>query len=128
MRSSKPLNNSGEVIKKLVQKLSDRGGRVFRSSFYSGISVANFIDKLETNEEDIIIIKVNKGAYEPILHDMKLIKSYRIRQEMVRKEFKEKIVLQLRSADDLLRISSDTKEFKSTYGYVVKIIIHITTE
>lgn len=128
MRSSKPLNNSGEVIKKLVQKLSDRGGRVFRSSFYSGISVANFIDKLETSEEDILVVKVNKALYIPILHDMKLIKSYRIRQEMVRKEFKEKIIVQLGSVDDILKISPETKEFKSTYGYVVKIIIHITTE
>lgn len=129
MNSSMPLSNiNSEVLSKLVQKLSDRKGRVFNSSFYAGITVANFLDKLETSEEDILVVKVNKALYAPILHDMKLIKSYRIRQEMVRKEFKEKIIVQLGSVDDILKISPETKEFKSTYGYVVKIIIHITTE
>lgn len=90
--------------------------------------MSHFLDKLDQDEEDTLVVKVNKEVYDPMIHDYKIVKSYKIKQEMIRKEFKEKIILQLGSADDILRIAPDTKEFKSTYGYVIRLIIHITTE
>lgn len=122
MRSS----DSVYVTKRLVQKLSARR-TTFKSSLYAGITVSHFLDMLQQDEEDTIVVKVDKVKYDSHLHDYLIIKSYKIKQEMVRKEFKEKIVLQLGDADDILRIAPETKEFKSTYGYVVKIIISITT-
>ncbi len=90
--------------------------------------MSHFLDKLDQDEEDTLVVKVNKEVYDPMIHDYKIVKNYKIKQEMIRKEFKEKIILQLGNADDILRIAPDTKEFKSTYGYVVRLIIHITTE
>jgi hypothetical protein len=82
---------------------------------------------LDMDEEDTLVLKVNKEPFDEHKHNYLVIKNYKIKQELVRKEFKEKIILQLGSADDILRIAPETKEFKSTYGYVVKIIVHITT-
>jgi len=124
MRSSKQLS---KVLKKTIQKLSDRE-TVFKSSLYAGMTISNFLDKLEQDPEDTLVIKVNKETYDSHVHGYKLLKHYKIKQEMVRKEFKEKIILQLGDVDDILRIAPETKEFKSTYGYVIKLIIHITTE
>ena len=120
-------NLSSYVTKRLVQKLSDRKA-LFKSSLYAGITVANFLEKLQQDEEDTIVIKVDKATYDPIIHDYMLVESYKIKQEMVRKEFKEKIILHLGDADDILRIAPETKEFKSTYGYVIKLVVHITTK
>ena len=116
------------VLQRLMQRLSAGKRGKFNASLYAGITVSNFLEKLERDEEDTIVIKVNKEKYDPHIHDYKLVKSYKIKQEMVRKEFKEKIIVQLSDADDLLRLAPETREFKSTYGYVVKIIITITTE
>lgn len=116
------------VLQRLMQRLSARERGKFNASLYAGITVSNFLEKLEQDEEDTIVIKVNKEKYDPHIHDYKLVKSYKIKQEMVRKEFKEKIIVQLSDADDLLRLSPETREFKSTYGYVIKITITITTE
>lgn len=118
---------SNYVTKRLVQKLSDRK-TLFKSSLYAGITVANFLEKLQQDEEDTIVIKVDKATYNPDIHDYMIVESYKIKQEMVRKEFKEKIILHLGDADDILRIAPETKEFKSTYGYVIKIIVHIKTK
>lgn len=98
------------------------------SKIYSGITVKQFVGKLDQEEEENLFIKVNNQKYNPLIHDYKLIKSFRVRQEMVRKEFKEKIIVQLNDIDDVLRIAPDTREFKSTFGYVVKIIIQIKTD
>ena len=124
MKSSSKL--SSYILNRYAQKLSARK-TVFKSSLYAGITVHHFIELLTQDEEDTIIIKVDKEKYDSHVHDYRIIKSYKIKQEMVRKEFKEKIVLHLGDADDILRIAPDTKEFKSTYGYVVKIIINLTT-
>lgn len=119
-------NLSAYVLRRLTQKLSDRGTSM-KSSLYAGMTVSHFLELLEADEEDTIIIKVDKETYDPLVHAYKLIAKYKIKQELVRREFKEKIVVQLGSADDILRLAPETREFKSTYGYVVKIIIHITT-
>lgn len=126
MISSQPSNLSNYILKRYAQKLSDRGNN-FKTSLYAGTTVSNFLDRLELDEEDTVVIKVNKETFNPDVHDYLVIKKYKIKQELVRKEFKEKIILQLGSADDILRIAPETREFKSTYGYVVKIILHITT-
>ena len=126
MKSSPQLNPSNYVLKRLTQKLSDRKTD-FKSSLYSGITVSHFLDMLDMDEEDTLVLKVNKEPFDEHKHNYLVIKNYKIKQELVRKEFKEKIILQLGSADDILRIAPETKEFKSTYGYVVKIIVHITT-
>lgn len=94
---------------------------------YAGTTVISFLDMFDRDDDDIVIIKVNKDVYDPHLHDYLLIHKYKIKQELIKKEFKEKIILHLGSADDLLRISKDTKEYKSTYGYVVRTTITITT-
>lgn len=94
---------------------------------YAGTTVISFLDMFDRDDDDIVIIKVNKDVYDPHLHDYLLVHKYKIKQELIKKEFKEKIILHLRSADDLLRISEDTKEYKSTYGYVVRTTITITT-
>lgn len=120
-------NLNSYVLGRLTQKLSARKTE-FKSSLYAGMTVSHFLDKLDQDEEDTLIIKVDKVKYDPMVHDYKIVKNYKIKQEMIRKEFKEKIILQLGSADDILRIAPDTKEFKSTYGYVIRLIIHITTE
>ena len=99
-----------------------------KSSLYAGMTISNFLEKLDQDEEDTLVIKINKEKYQLIMHDYMLVKRYKIKQEMIRKEFKEKIILQLGDADDILRIAPETKEFKSTYGYVIKLIIHITAE
>lgn len=118
---------SNYVTKRLAQKLSDRK-TLFKSSLYAGITVVNFLEKLQQDEEDTTVIKVDKATYNPDIHDYMIVESYKIKQEMVRKEFKEKIILHLGDADDILRIAPETKEFKSTYGYVIKIIVHIKTK
>ena len=128
MKSLPQSSLSKYVIQRLMQKLSAGKRGKFNASLYAGITVSNFLEKLERDEEDTIVIKVNKEKYDPHVHDYKLVKSYKIKQEMVRKEFKEKIIVQLSDADDLLRLAPETREFKSTYGYVVKITITITTE
>jgi uncharacterized protein involved in tolerance to divalent cations len=127
MKSSTQSNQSNYILRRLTQKLSARK-TVFKSSLYAGMTVSHFLDKLEQDEEDTLVIKVNKEKYDQMIHDYKIVKSYKIKQEMIRKEFKEKIILQLDNADDILRIAPETKEFKSTYGYVIRLIIHITTE
>lgn len=116
------------VLQRLMQRLSAREKGKFNASLYAGITVSNFLEKLEQDEEDTVVIKVNKEKYDPHIHDYQLVKSYKIKQEMVRKEFKEKIIVQLSDADDLLRLAPETREFKSTYGYVIKITITIITE
>jgi len=118
------LNNY--VTQRLVQKLSARKTSM-KSSLYAGITISNFLDMLNQDEEDSLIIKVNHKKYDPDTDAYKLIESYKIKQEMVRKEFKEKIVVHLSDASDILRIAPETKEFKSTYGYIIKITIHIKT-
>ena len=120
-------NLSSYVLKRLTQKLSARGTS-WKSSLYAGITVAHFLDMLDQDEEDTLVVKVNKETYDPLVHGYLVTHKYKIKQEMVRKEFKEKIVLHLTEASDILRIAPDTKEFKSTYGYVIKITIHITTK
>lgn len=120
-------NLSNYVTSKLVQKLSARK-TAFKSSLYAGVTVSNFLEKLEQDEDDKCVVKVNKEKYDPDIHDYLLVKNYKIKQEMVRKEFKEKIILQLSDLEDILRIAPETKEFKSTYGYVIKLTIHITTQ
>lgn len=128
MKSLTPLDNiNNEIVKKLLQRISNKQGRMHSSSLYAGLSVANFLSKLETDEDDIVIIKVNKEVYNPILHDMKIIKHYKLKHEMIRKEFKERIIVHLNSIDDLVNISPDVKQYKSTYGYVIKVVLHITT-
>lgn len=128
MKSFKLSNNiHTKVFKELLEKLSSKGGRVYHSSLYAGLTVANFLSKLDIDEDDVVIIKVNKELYNPILHDMKTIKRYRLKHEMVRKEFKEKIILHIENLDDLLDISPDVREYKSIYGYIVKVVLHITT-
>jgi hypothetical protein len=122
--TSSTLNNL--LRNKLIQKLADRGPN-YRASMYAGTTVINFLDMFDRDDDDVVIIKVNKDVYDPHLHNYLLICKYKIKQELIKKEFKEKIVLHLESADDLLRISKDTKEYKSTYGYVVRTTITITT-
>jgi hypothetical protein len=126
MKSLPQSNLSSYILKRYAQKLSDRE-QGFKSSLYAGITISNFLDLLELDEEDTVVIKVGREKYNPDVHDYMVIKKYTIKQELVRKEFKEKIILQLGTADDILRVAPETREFKSTYGYVVKIIVHITT-
>ena len=116
------------VLQRLMQRLSAREKGKFNASLYAGITVSNFLEKLEQDEEDTVVIKVNKEKYDPHIHDYKLVKSYKIKQEMVRKEFKEKIILHLSDINDFSKIGPETRDFKSTYGYVVKITITIKTE
>lgn len=110
-----------------MQKLSARK-TVFKSSLYAGQTVKHFLDLLIQDETDNIVIKVNKTKYDPSVHDYHIIESYKIKQSMVRKKFKEKIILHLEEVDDILHIAEDTKEFRETYGYVVRILIHIKTK
>ena len=128
MRSLPQSSLNKYVLQRLMQRLSAREKGKFNASLYAGITVSNFLEKLEQDEEDTIVIKINKEKYDPHIHDYQLVKSYKIKQEMVRKEFKEKIIVQLSDADDLLRLAPETREFKSTYGYVIKITIHIKTK
>ena len=94
---------------------------------YAGTTVKSFLDMFDPDEDDIVIIKINKSIYDQHIHDFLIIDKYKIKQELIKKEFKEKIVMHLGNVDDLLRISADTKEYKSTYGYVVRTTITITT-
>lgn len=121
------LRSNRFVITCLVQKLSDKE-RTFKSSLYADITVAHFLERLEMDEEDIYVIKINKLVYNSALHDYLFVDKYKIKQELIRKEFKEKIILQLDDVDDILRIAPDTKEFKSTYGYAIKTTVNITTK
>lgn len=121
------LKTSSYVTGRLMQKLSARKTS-FKSSLYAGVTVANFLEKLDQDEDDVYVIKINKETYNPDVHEYLLVSKYKIKQEMVRKEFKEKIILHLGDIDDILRIAPETKEFKSTYGYVIKTTIYITTK
>lgn len=125
MTSSNNLNRY--ILKRLTQKLSDKQGKKFNSSLYAGITVKHFLSML-SQEESELNIYINKFKYDPIIHDYMLINSFTIKQEFIRKEFKEKIIIQINDLDDLNKISEDAEEFKTTYGYVIKTIIRIKTK
>ena len=126
MKSSDKLSRL--ILRRLTQKISSIDRKNYNSSLYAGITVKHFLSMLSHNVDDDLYIRINRLKYEPLLHDYLLIKRFTIKQELIRKEFKEKIVIHLKNVDDLEYIKDDMGEFKSTYGYVIKTIVNIVTD
>lgn len=100
----------------------------FSSSMFKGITIAEFLDTLDVDSHDHVKITVNGTVYDENQHSFMLIDKITFKQDLVRKEFKEKLVVKLSRLDDVLRVAPETTRMKSTYGYVTKLDIKIKTK
>lgn len=124
---SRKSNNFFPLLQRVAEKLSDVKGTQLTASLYSGLTVGSLIEKLDRSVDEVLEIKVDRKKYNSLDHNHKLVKKLSVQQEMVKKEFKQKIIYKVDNVDDIIKIAPETQEFKSTFGYVVKIIINITT-
>lgn len=114
------------IIARLQERPVESTG--FFSSMFKGITIAEFLDTLEVDSHDSVKITVNGAVYDENQHSFMLINRISFKQDLVRKEFKEKLVVKLSRLDDVLRVAPETTRIKSTYGYVTKLDIKIKTK
>lgn len=128
MKSLKPSKlSSNTIIKQLTQRLADKGTG-FQSSIYAGITVKHLLSMMDDVEFDSELdIRINRFKYDPMVHDYMIVKRYSVKTELIKKKFKQRIVVHLDDIDDVLKIKEDLGEYQEVYGYTVKIIMYITT-
>lgn len=123
MESSNKLKILNSILSKLQEKPKE--SLAFYHSIFKGITIGAYLDILDTKYFDRVEIKVNGKKYDSNVHNFLLVDKVTVKETMLRKEFKEKITVQLDRLEDIFLISEETEKARSMYGYIVKLIILI---
>lgn len=119
--------NKLQILSNIISKLQEKPKKslAFYNSLFKGITIGAYLNILDTSYFDRIEIKVNGKKYDSNEHDYLLIERAVVKETIVRKEFKEKITVQLDRLEDIFLISEETEKARSMYGYIIKLIILI---
>lgn len=114
------------VLQKLAER-STKTSRQYALNIFKGLTVQEFISKLELETTDNIKIRVDKNLYDEDVDGYKLIKKIRFKQVIEQKQFKEKIIVHLQNPADIVKYNKKNN-YDIYTGYIIKLFINITTE